>query len=331
MKRGFAAVATSAAAIAGCTGGSGPNCGFGPCSYPIDIPNADLVSLSISPRQTVQVGTPVTIRASAVSGAMPLGYAWCRSARAGASCVTLGDTTDTLVITAASLSDDGAAYQVTVTAPDRSTKSASTQIFVSSMPGVLFTDGDFVDADWTATAIVLPANIASTYSVTRVADGGNPGSYRKIGYDVLPSGDVSVLHERSSAAYDPASQGAIHAIDFSVDCRLASSAEAYTTVLLEQGGRRYTAIQAGSVDASGHCTGAWHAEARPSFTQEDFVRVDGPACNPGETCPDFSATAAPMRLGMLTHAFVGGPAIPGSAAFHFEHGIDNWKVTVWRR
>ena len=44
----------------------------------------------------------------------------------------------------------------------------------------------------------------------------------------------------------------------------------------------------------------------------------------GETCPDFSASAAPMRFGYWRISF-GGPG--GSIA----HGIDNWKVTVWKR
>jgi hypothetical protein len=51
----------------------------------------------------------------------------------------------------------------------------------------------------------------------------------------------------------------------------------------------------------------------------DFRLFDGPACATGEACPDFSASAAPMRFGYWRIVF----AAPGQSA---AHGIDNWKV-----
>ena len=89
---------------------------------------------------------------------------------------------------------------------------------------------------------------------------------------------------------------------------------------IEQGARRYL----WNVPES--CTrGSWTAAmGRASLVASDFSLVDGPACGAGERCPDFSVNAAPLRFGYRRLAYgVGGDTI--------VHGIDNWRVTVWRR
>jgi hypothetical protein len=55
----------------------------------------------------------------------------------------------------------------------------------------------------------------------------------------------------------------------------------------------------------------------------DFELLDGPVCPAGETCPDFSASAPRIRFGFVRFA--------QSNTTPTVHGIDNWKVTVWRR
>jgi hypothetical protein len=64
----------------------------------------------------------------------------------------------------------------------------------------------------------------------------------------------------------------------------------------------------------------------PSLQAGDFTQVDGPACGSGPPCPDFSAAGAPLRFGFERR--VGLPA--GLAAGSIEHGIDNWRFSVWR-
>jgi hypothetical protein len=63
-----------------------------------------------------------------------------------------------------------------------------------------------------------------------------------------------------------------------------------------------------------------------SLAAQDFVLLDGPACGAGDSCPDFSASAAPLRFGFVRNS----QALAGVAGT-IAHGIDNWKVTVWRR
>jgi hypothetical protein len=51
--------------------------------------------------------------------------------------------------------------------------------------------------------------------------------------------------------------------------------------------------------------------------------LEGPTCSAGQVCPDLSGNAPPLRFGFVRFAQANStPTV---------HGIDNWKVTVWRR
>jgi hypothetical protein len=98
--------------------------------------------------------------------------------------------------------------------------------------------------------------------------------------------------------------------------------------MIQQGGRRFVA---GSVARRGCALDTWQAVlVRPSLGPGDFVLVDGPACGAGEVCPDFSASGAPVGLGLVSTAALTSGLPPGTVA-QFAHGFDNWRVTVWRR
>jgi hypothetical protein len=139
----------------------------------------------------------------------------------------------------------------------------------------------------------------------------------------LGSGLSNLTHLTLPSTYDPQAQGAIAVIDYAEDCIVFNAFDityAESGILVEQGGRRYVA------DASRtQCTlPRWTGSARPSLRQQGFRQFDGPACAAGESCPDLSAAGSPLRLGYwrTAYASLGGWVI---------HGIDNWKVTVWRR
>ena len=126
-----------------------------------------------------------------------------------------------------------------------------------------------------------------------------------------------------AAPYDPASQGAIRVVDYAEDCIGLYDAEAVfaeSRLAIEQDGRLFATRQWWTCPA-----GAWGTAAgRASLAPQDFEQLRGPACPAGASCPDFSAGAAPLRLGYRRSVF-GRPGITA------VHGIDNWTVTVWRR
>jgi hypothetical protein len=254
-------------------------------------------------------------------------YRWCRIPAAASECTDIPGATDaTYQLTGANLGDDGMTLRVTVSGTNGTTWAMS-QIAVSSMPGVTFQDGDFLATDWDITTQTVPATGGPTISISRVTDGGNPGTFRTARYDmpVVPS-SARVFYSALSATYDPTAQGAIYTIDFIEDCIAGPSAGllSYTGPLIEQAGRRY--IAAHSLMSCKSTT--WSAVRRSSVAGADFERVDGPACGASESCPDFSAAGAPIRLGLVGGTEFNGGLVPPTQS---GHGFDNWKVTVWRR
>lgn len=280
------------------------------------------------PAVTVQVGATVSFTVEA-SGVGRPSYQWRRSSDGGLSYVDIaGATGKTYSLAGVNLGDDAAVFLVEVR-PGNGTSvvQALSRLAVSSMPGVVLQDGEFLPADWSVAPTVDLAQAVPVHSEERATAGGNPGAFRRMVHQMAqgPSA-LRVFHTSRTATYDPASKGAIHVIDYAEDCiALSNTTPGFlmdSTLLIEQSGRRFiTAATDYGVLPS------WSAAPRrASLGVQDFMLFDGPACLPGESCPDFSASAAPLRFGFVRHSTLSfGP--PGSV----EHGIDNWKVTVWGR
>lgn len=302
-------VACGLASIVGSGGGMLPDIDLTGCCT---LPSATIEP----PVRTVTVGERVTFTARVFFATAPVRYQWRRNG------VDIGGAHDSsYTLAGANLGDDGAQFAVEVVAANGSATAMAT-LQVSPYPAVVFEDGEFVAAEWSATVAPLPPQGGPTVTVLQSAGGGLPGAYRSIRYDMSagPSA-ASVFHLAAAARYEPSTLGAIYAIDFSVDCNKTGAAEIDAGLLLEQGGRRF----AGALQA---CTIDWAIPvARTSLRAADFRLLDGPACAAGESCPDFGAGAQALRFGVVTAAQV--PA--GQPAASFLQGVDNWRVSVWRR
>ena len=301
---------------------------FGPC--PGDFDN-------LPPYQTVEPGFAVvqvggsatfTVLASAIENPS---YQWSRGSMNGPSAAIPGATGATYTLAGANLSDDGATFAVTVRGSVNGVPFVveswnSGQLAVSSMPPVVFQDSEFLPADWSVDSFALPPANGPIHSEQQVASGGNPGPYRSTTI-AMPAGPsrLDVFDTLTSAVYDPASQGPLYIVEFTQDClALPGTLGAGPILLLEQNGRRYIAGSPTPCDF-----GAWSNMALipGHFGVSDFFMVDGPACTVGEACPDFSAGGKPIRFGFANsnQGLAGYPG--GSGGF----GIDNWKVSAWRR
>jgi hypothetical protein len=318
--------------IIGSGGGSAPECSFfsDTCTYDggggFNPPAVYIQPLRI----TVQAGGDAVFTAVAFGLASP-GYRWQRSTDGGRSYADIaGAGAADLRLTRVQPADDGAVFRV-VASQGASTATAivPARLAVSSLPGVVFQDGEFQPADWQVVATANPAG--PTHSEERVATGGNPDAFRRM-LHAMPAGPstISVFHSSLSSTYDPSVQGAVNVIDYNDDCKLlgpspyasASVLPFTTTLMVEQGGRCYLATPPVSCGVAAWVTAQGLTSLRPS----DFVINSGPACGAGESCPDFSASAATLRFG-----YARATAAPASAgAATIDHGIDNWKVTVWR-
>ena len=281
-------------------------------------------SLSIDPPSvTVQVGSPLSLMAVIAHGSGAYSYQWRRSADGGATFNDIpGATAKTYSLASVTLADDGAIFMALAWQGNATPLQATTQLAVSATPGIVLGDQEFVASNWQAAPAIVAGYPSFTHAEERAPADGHPGAYRKMTVQVAPGSGVSnVTHLWLAATYDPALQGAIRVIDHAEDCILLNPSESNfveTGVFIEQCGRRYLS------DASICSRAGWAGVAFHSLRQQDLRQFDGPACNIGESCPDFSATGATLRFGYVRHA-------SGSQGESVQHGIDNWKVTIWRR
>jgi hypothetical protein len=332
----FAGVAAfGLVAIAGCGGSPDPpaNCSFfsNVCNpvidpSPIGPPEAAINPLTLA----VQAGAAASFTVQTY-GISQERYQWQRSADGGLTYVdVIGATNRMLTLSNTQIADDGAVFRVEVRGASDNTVLASSNavtLLVSSQPPIFFEDGDFQATDWSAIAIADPAQNGPTHSEDRGASGGLPGAFRHMVH-TLTAGPSSlrVFNTKASAVYDPQALGAIHAIDYHEDCtRLAATASSFDVLsypTLEQAGRRYVSSRGRG------CLSLWvgNFDQIPSLQAADFAQFDGPACGSGSPCPDFSAAGAPLRFGFERRVGL----LAGVAAGLIEHGIDNWRLSVWR-
>lgn len=294
---------------------------------------------SLAPqRPIVQVGTPLVF--SVTSEVTSPSYRWCWQSPGAGTCVAIeGASGPSYHVAAANLAQDGAILQVTV-AGGNGEAVARTLVAVSSMPPVMFTDGEVLDRDWSLLTLAHPplAGLpALAFGAMGLSSGGNPGAQRLLRVDLpLELRAVSLFNLSGTAVYNPTAQGAVYWIEFSLDCITLAVARGPTNhlhtwlPLLEQGGRRFTLDR----NAGATCFApGWFTRGWFGLDASGFRQIDGPACAAGETCPDFSSQGLPMRLGLTYEVEIREPLPPASAASapHFEEGFDNFKATVWRR
>jgi hypothetical protein len=287
---------------------------------------------SVSPqRPIVQVGMP--LRFDVITDVSSPSYQWCRQSGGTAVCTDIaGANGPSYTVAAANLGDDGAIFLVTVSGSNGVAKAGSL-VAVSSMPAVVLTDTGFTEGVWSLTAVAGPPLPGLNFSASRPVTGGNPGPYRLLSVDLpLEVRTVTLLDTSAAAVYDPATQGAIYVIEFSLDCNNIAVARDphyanYWLPTLEQGGRRFLPDR----NAGATCfSPGWNTRGWLGFEALGFKLIDGPACGAGEACPDFSATGLPIRLGLAYNVELREVSPSASPPPHFEQGLDNFKATVWR-
>lgn len=304
--------------------GGGISIGFPPCPSDLCPPTPPpLPSASVNPqRVTAQVGTGVSFTVVPVNFTGTLTYQWRRAPDGVNFSDIVGATSATLTLPSVNLADDHTSFQVGVRSSNGGLVFATALLAVSASPGIVFADGEMQPGEWVALADSGQA--AFTYADERVASGGNTGAWRRMSFTIpLNSGSARLAYARPAAVYDPAASGAIYVIDYAEDCiNLSGSDLLYAEggLVIEQGTRRYV------WNTSSACVpSSWTAAVgRNSLAARDFALVAGPACGAGESCPDFTASGAPLRFGYRRIAF-------GTQNNIVVHGIDNWRVTIWRR
>jgi len=326
-------VALGLLSIVGSGGGvEGGDCSFftntcNPVIGPINFPTTPIAWVQPQ-RVTLQVGGSTTFAVESTGVDNP-SYQWTRSSDGGSTFVDIpGATGMTYTLAGVNLSDDATLMRVDVHANNGDTVAwALARLAVSSMPGVAIEDGEFALVDWAVSTVAAPTPNGPMHSEEQALTGGHPGAFRNMVHTLPPGpSSLQVMHTAQTKTYDPATQGAIYVIDYAEDCMVPSNTTSTYLVdsrlLVEQAGRRYT------TSGFSYCTtNSWNAlPPQSTLGVQDFVLLDGLACGAGESCPDFSASAAPLRFGFMRES-----QAKAGVAGSIVHGIDNWKVTVWRR
>ncbi|HET9024649.1 MAG TPA: hypothetical protein VFN64_08755 [Burkholderiaceae bacterium] len=282
-------------------------------------------SVGISPAApTVQAGTIVRFEATVSDATPPVTYQWRRD-----GVDIAGATSSIYQLGGAQLGDDGARFTAVAQAAN-GVAVAGVTLRVSPLPPIEFQDSEFVPANWTVTATAQPAQDGPTHAESQAMEGGNPGPYRLV-TNAMTAGTSSleIVHSATAVVYEPARLGAIYTIDLRGDCSVVSRTSGVAPhdpilrLTFEQAGRTYQPRE-----WSAYCgTSYWSLHRYWSVTEDTFKIYSGPACNAGERCPDFSASAPPLRFGFVTYVSTASGSLPGSVRL----GVDNWKVSVWRR
>ena len=191
---------------------------------------------------------------------------------------------------------------------------------------VSFLDDIFPGGEWTATKTFDSTTAQNgAFAADQAAPDGNPGTFRQTRLAVTGPGGLVVSHLRNGAVYDPAVDGPIGTISFSLDVRFLGGSQGTSQTLYEldllQSGAHYlsnatAALAQGPGDGA---AGSWTAFSFSGLTASDFNRFAGS----GPSNPDFSALGAPIQFGFLntvSEAF-GNPLFVTS-------GIDNWSVQL---
>lgn len=288
-------------------------------------PGAIGLSVTVIPaRQMVQAGATARFDAFAMFANGPVSYQWRRN---GVDIV--GATGPVYTLNGAQVSDDGAVFQVVAHAPNGSSTAGAT-LLVSPLPPIVFGDGDFPAAAWTTSATPTPAQNGPTYAVAQALDGGDPGAYRRISNQMTAGASaLQIDHLSAASTYDPRARGAVYTIGLASDC-IAASRDAgmvlqgtpFAVPMFGQGSRTYRPRE-----WYGYCRTSWQGDNTGNRTADQFIQDAGPPCGATEACPDFSASALPLRFGFTSHAATATNSTAGTLVL----GVDNWKVTIWRR
>ena len=252
---------------------------------------------------------------------------WRRCAPDGACADLAGVTGARYTLQGVNLGDDGSRIEVTARNVCHVNRGSSL-VEVLPAPGTVFSDGEFKPSDWEL-QIFEDTGGHSRIDAVQSAAGGHPGAYLGVTYEMPTlTESLQVFHGATQTTYDPAVDGALYAINYAADRAPPPSTDVLGPAVLaalRQGGRWYMSWTWGLGWPGGE---VWYqAFARTSLLANDFQLIAGPACEAGERCPDFSASALPITFGFV--ALANNP----NEGFvrHTWLGLDNWKLTVWRK
>ena len=193
---------------------------------------------------------------------------------------------------------------------------AATQVSAGT---VIFSDQVFNDVDWSLT--VQDLDNGGTVVASQQSSGGNPGEYRQIVNSLFPtstpgeSSGVWGFHIKTSAVYNPSTDGEISSLDYFEDSIMFppvfGDGQASGAALM-QNGNFYYSIPLLTTSQSG-----WTSQSLLSLTALNFFNLLDSTDK-----PDFSSSGGAITLGFFRANTTRG------TGYVTDNGIDNWSIAI---
>ena len=205
--------------------------------------------------------------------------------------------------------------------PQRQTVTQTTPVVIS--------DGTFNDGDWSIFKVESVGG--SSHTVQQSPNGVNPDAFRLMTHTLQPAppgvlNEILVTHLFGDNNYSPFLDGPIDHIDYGEEGIMLSlpwpDAFSETYLALVQDGRLY--ISNDYIRFIGNSF--WQNKTLANLTANDFAADDGSLIK-----PDFSASGGVIQFGYTRRNSRSEtlPPFPPDQDLVYEHGIDNWTVTIF--
>ena len=182
---------------------------------------------------------------------------------------------------------------------------------------VVFSDGEFNLDNWDTTKLYKGSG--GSISLSQQTTGGIPGEFVQINHVLNPDSALYGTYIRSGAAYNPATDGAIVSIDFSINYKnfQTSAAGVGFGIALIQDEQIYYDFRS----LSGTVTG-WQLDQKYNLQVENFgllVDTGNLYVSDFNQNPDFGPTGSMLEFGFFTYR---------SGSTNQNVGFDNWMVSI---
>lgn len=182
---------------------------------------------------------------------------------------------------------------------------------------VTYSDGTFQNSNWGFETVVIGGG-SSTASASQSAATGNPGSARRVNHSTI-LGETLYTFSRFGTTvatrYEPATQGAILSLDWSIDARWVSGSFAGAGQAIMLGAKQGQTVFYADYDITGS-SGAWVTNSATGLTAASFLPLTGSAVL------DLSASGAPIRFGFVTGNSASGLSYTNTVDY------DNFNLVV---
>jgi hypothetical protein len=189
-----------------------------------------------------------------------------------------------------------------------------------------FTDTDFNLADYTVTTFQTGGALID---ITQSPSGGNPGAALVVTTSTLATGATTFSSREyflgNSFTYDPATEGAIGSVSWSVDVSFQALSSGFNLLALGAG---MVLSQGGNLYVSGASLplrqGVFQTAKADALSASAFQLVTNLATGATNTAAHPNFTAGAMQFGTLAGLYI----TPGSPAHRAQIKVDNLSISI---